>query len=165
MILIVADTGPINYLIQTGYIDLLARIAEKTVLPAAVSAELLHPAAPDSVRAWASTPPAWVEIRAATELIKISDLSLADREAITLAKELRASVLLMDDQQARRCAATFGVLTLGTVGLLEAAAARGFVALPVALEKLQATSCFLAEEIIENALKRDVEMRSRGIGS
>ena len=34
MILIVADAGPINYLIQIGHIDLLAKLAEKTVLPA-----------------------------------------------------------------------------------------------------------------------------------
>ena len=69
MILIVADTGPINYLIQIGHIDLLAKLAEKTVLPRSVSAELLHPAAPDAVRAWASEPPDWIEIRAATTQI------------------------------------------------------------------------------------------------
>ena len=34
MILIVADTGPINYLIQIGQIELLAQLVEKTVLPA-----------------------------------------------------------------------------------------------------------------------------------
>ena len=33
MILIVADTGPINYLIQIGHIELLARLVQKTVLP------------------------------------------------------------------------------------------------------------------------------------
>lgn len=161
MILIVADTGPINYLIQIGSVHVLEKLAEKTVLPASVVSELMHSAAPEAVRAWARAIPAWVEIRSAKKLIEIPDLSLADREAIALASELRASVLLMDDQQARRSAAKFGVATIGTVGLLEIAAARNLLALPATLEKLRATSCFLPEELIESALRRDAG-RSRG---
>lgn len=159
MILIVADTGPINYLIQIGHVELLSQLVEKTVLPASVQAELLHEAAPAVVRAWAARPPAWVEIRAAEQIISAKDISPADREAISLAKELNASVLLMDDSQARRCAARLGVVTMGTVGLLEAAAARDLISLRAALEKLRATSCFLAEELIENALQRDADRR------
>ena len=159
MILIVADAGPINYLVQIGHIDLLPKLAERTVLPASVAAELLHPSAPEAVRAWTAAPPAWVEVRAAKRLIDAPDISAADREAITLAKELAASVLLMDDQQARRCATRLNVVTMGTLGLLEMAAARNLIALPLALEKLRGTSCFVADEIIESALHRDAERR------
>lgn len=159
MILIVADTGPINYLIQIGQIALLSRLAWKVVLPRSVMAELSHPAAPEVVRAWAAAPPAWVEIGAATQLIDEQDISDTDREAITLAIELGASVLLMDDQQARRFAARLGVVTIGTVGMLEVAAARELVVLPDALARLRETSCFLTEEIIENAVQRDAARR------
>lgn len=120
MILMVADTGPINYLTQIGEIDLLSKLAKKTVIPESVAAELRHPNAPASVRAWALAPPEWVEICSASRLIEAPDLATADREAITLAQDLGASVLLMDDQQARRCAARLGIATIGTVGLLEA---------------------------------------------
>jgi len=161
MILIVADTGPINYLIQIGHIDLLAALVDTTVLPASVAVELRHARAPDAVRAWAAAPPGWVQIRSATELVNADDLSVADREAIALAKELHASVLLMDDQQARRCAARFGVLTIGTLGLLEVAASRDLVSLRDALEKLRGTSCFLTEEVIAEVLRRDTEIRSK----
>ena len=99
MILIVVDTGPINYLIQIGHIDLLSIPADKTVLPSSVRAELLN---------------------AAKQVIGPGDISDTDREAIALARELNASFLLMDDQQARRCASTLEVITLGTLGLLEA---------------------------------------------
>ena len=116
MILIVADTGPINYLIQIGQIELLAQLVEKTVLPASVQTELLHDAAPVAVRTWAANPPAWVEIRATKQTIEAKDISDADREAIALARELNASVLLMDDSQARRCAARLGVFTMRTLG-------------------------------------------------
>ena len=51
MILVVADTGPVNYLVQTGDIGVLRVLAEKVVLPASVLAELRHPNAPAAVRA------------------------------------------------------------------------------------------------------------------
>ena len=159
MILVVADTGPVNYLIQIGCIGLLAEIAAKTVLPASVQAELVDRAAPDGVRAWAAAPPAWVEIRAAEQLVMAKDISPADREAIALARELGAAVLLMDDRHARLCAASLGVVTMGTVGLLGVAAARDLVSLPLALERLRGTSCFLTENLIENALERAAARR------
>ena len=149
MILIVADTGPINYLVQIGEIDFLPRLVEKVVLPGSVRAELLHEGAPVAVRTWASNPPSWVEVRSATQRIEDQDISTTDREAIAPARELSASFLLMDDSHARRSAARLGVKTMGTLGLLEAAAARGMISLRPALEKLRATSCFLADELIE----------------
>ncbi len=162
MILVVADTGPVNYLVQTGEMGVLHAMAEKVVLPASVLVELRHPEAPPAVRAWAAAPPEWVEVRAAAGEIGSPDISPADREGISLALELRATVLLMDDQQARRHAARLGVATMGTVGILEAAAERGLLELPAALERLRATSCFLSDEVIEGALRRDAERRGTG---
>jgi predicted nucleic acid-binding protein len=162
MTLVVADTGPINYLVQIGCVGVLPRVVEKVVIPSSVRVELLHEAAPDAVRAWAASAPSWVEFRAATLLIEARDISYADREAISLAQELRAPLLLMDDQKARQCASASGVATIGTVGLLEKAAARDLVVLSEALRKLQATSFFITDEIVENALKRDAERRRRG---
>lgn len=159
MILIVADTGPINYLIENGQIELLSRLAHRVVLPHLVVAELQHPAAPELVRRWVAAPPAWVEIRTATQLIAEQGISDTDREAIALALELSASVLLMDDQQARRCAARLGVATMGTIGILEVAAGRDLVMLSEVLAKLRETSCFVTDEIIEAALQRDAERR------
>lgn len=161
MILIVADTGPINYLIQIDCIELLAKLAEKTVLPASVVAELLHPGAPEAVRMWMAAPPSWVEARVPMQSVEEPDLSATDREAIALAAELEASVLLMDDQHARRCATRHGVTTMGTVGLLEVAAARHLIELSATLQKLRETSCFLTDEIVANALQRNaVRQRS-----
>ncbi len=155
MVLVVADTGPINYLIQIGCIEVLASLADSTVLPRAVHTELSHPAAPDSVRKWVEKLPGWVVVKNAISSVEAPDISATDREAIALAMELHAKALLMDDQQARRCAATLGVPTMGTVGILEAAAAKGLVDLPTALSALRETSCYLSEAVIENALARD----------
>lgn len=39
MKLVVADTGPLNYLVQLGMVDVLARLVETVVLPESVHAE------------------------------------------------------------------------------------------------------------------------------
>ena len=46
MRLIIADTGPINYLVLIGNIELLPILFENVILPSAVQAELTDPDAP-----------------------------------------------------------------------------------------------------------------------
>jgi uncharacterized protein len=54
MIIVVADTSPINYLVQIRAIDVLPRFFDEVVLPRAVHRELLHPSTPEAVRRWVS---------------------------------------------------------------------------------------------------------------
>jgi len=157
MILIVSDTGPVNYLILIGHIDLMHRLADRVLLPSGVRLELLNPMAPLLVREWAANLPGWIEVQSAANPAPAEGLSPADSEAIALAKELGATLLLTDDRQARRCAAALGVSTMGTLGFLEIGAQRGLISLPDALKKLRATSCYLSDELIESALLRDRE--------
>ncbi len=87
------------------------------------------------------------------------ELSVADREAISLARELQA-LLLMDDRRARLAATDQAVRTIGTLGILEAAAAKGVISLPSALELLRTTSMFISDELLSQALRRDSARRS-----
>jgi predicted nucleic acid-binding protein len=64
MRLVVADTGPLNYLVLIDAIELLPKLFEKVFAPEAVRAELLNQDAPAVVRAWATHPPSWLEVRA-----------------------------------------------------------------------------------------------------
>jgi len=52
MRLVVADTGPLNYLLLIEAIDLLPKLFDRVFIPAAVHRELAHPLAPGPVRAW-----------------------------------------------------------------------------------------------------------------
>jgi predicted nucleic acid-binding protein len=63
MRLVVADTGPINYLVLIGAIEVLPKLFEQILVPAAVCNELSHADAPPPVRAFISRMPAWLEIR------------------------------------------------------------------------------------------------------
>lgn len=162
MKLIVADTGPLNYLIQIGCEDVLRELVASVVLPAGVLDELRTAGAPDGVRSWANALPAWVEVREPESWIPVeSGISDADRSAISLAREIGA-LLLMDDRGGRAAATRHAVTTIGTLGILEAAAAKKLIHLPDALARLGATSMFLSAELIAAALQRDIARREAG---
>ena len=62
MQLVIADTSPINYLIQIHQIELLPLLFERIALPSTVQSELSHVRAPLPVRQWIVNPPSWLEI-------------------------------------------------------------------------------------------------------
>jgi predicted nucleic acid-binding protein len=101
--LIVADTGPINYLVLIGAIDVLPILFEKVILPSAVRAELMDPDAPNSVRSWIADPPVWLEVNETParqfEHGSMEGLDAGEAAAIALASSLRADLLLMDDRK------------------------------------------------------------------
>ena len=43
---VVADTGPLNYLVQINAVDLLPKLFGRIIVPAAVHDELRHPRTP-----------------------------------------------------------------------------------------------------------------------
>ena len=56
MLVVIADTSPIRYLVQIGHIDLLHRLFAAVSIPAEVARELSDPSAPPAVRAWIESP-------------------------------------------------------------------------------------------------------------
>ena len=100
MRLVIADTGPINYLILIGHIDLLPRMFEHVALPSAVQAELSNSLAPLPVRRWIASLPPWLEIHETTGLSQVSGLDEGETAAIALAESLHADLLLIDERMA-----------------------------------------------------------------
>jgi predicted nucleic acid-binding protein len=123
--------------------------------------ELRADGAPPEVRAWGQLLPGWVRVEVPAELIPPDpSLSLADRVAISLAVEKRL-LLVIDDRRARDIAKGYGLVTIGTLGILEAAAAANLISLPEALERLRRTSIFLSSLHIDQALDRDSVRRMK----
>jgi predicted nucleic acid-binding protein len=153
--ILVADTGPINYLILSGYIGLIERLYGSLILPAAVHRELLHPNAPLIVRHWAGTLPNWVQVHASEDSSRFAELGLGEREALALAIEVKASFLLIDETKGRSVAVANGVPVKGILAVLEEASAKQWIDLPQAIEKLRATSIFLSDDIVQAVLRRN----------
>ena len=153
--IVVADTGPVHYLILCGQAELLRQLFGSLLIPPAVHREMLHPQAPAAVRGWASAMPTWANVRSPTDASRFSNLGPGEREAISLALEVKADFVLMDETLGRQVAVQNGVPVKGTLGVLEEAAGRGLIDLRAATNLLKTTGIFLAEEIIEAALERD----------
>jgi predicted nucleic acid-binding protein len=161
MILVVADTGPIRYLVLIEAIEVLARLYDRVVLPQAVFAELTHAHAPEAVQRWAVALPDWAEVRKASGVVMAGVLDLGETEAIALAQELHADSLLLDEVEARQFALRLGLPVAGTVGVLEKAAERGWIDLAEALHRLTRTNFRIAPELLREALTRDGARRDR----
>ena len=149
-----ADTGPINYLILIGNIQVLPVLFEKIILPSVVRDELTQPKTPQLVRSWIADPPDWLDIRST---IPANDLSLAEldageKAAIALATAIHADLLLMDDRRGVKAARSRGFRVAGTLAILGMAARRGLLNLTEALDRLKGTSFHYRQEIIDQFL-------------
>jgi len=65
-------------------------------------AELEHEDTPAAVRRWAGALPSWVEVRTPRCPSAATKLDWGEREAIFLALEVKADLVLIDDRAARR---------------------------------------------------------------
>ena len=108
---VIADTTPLNYLVRLGLGELLPQSYGDVYIPLAVLSELSHAGTPAEVRTWVESPPAWLRIVTMRKLDETlnPELGLGEREAISLALELRPEALLMDDLEARSGCGSSGV--------------------------------------------------------
>jgi len=86
--IVVADTGPLHYLILLDHVELLHRFYGHVVVPDAVAIKLSSPSAPSPVRDWMARAPPWLSV-VPVESDKVQaitdDLDLGERAAIALA--------------------------------------------------------------------------------
>jgi predicted nucleic acid-binding protein len=158
-VIVLSDTSPLNYLVLIGHVDVLPILFGEVVVPKGVSDELQRSGAPEAVRLWVASRPTWLVIRTPSRTDDSIELGMGEVEAISLAMELHADLLLMDDRLGRRAAESRGLSVAGTINVLEAAAERDLLDLPVAVAKLRHTNFHISEQILANALAADVERR------
>lgn len=155
MRIVVADAGPINYLVQIEQIDLLPVLFETVFIPEKVWDELRHIKAAAKVRLRLEAPPSWVEIAATDSEAPdpaLSRLDDGERAAIQLAVRISAELMLMDDRAGVAVARSKGFAVTGTLGILDLAARRGLILLGDALERLKATNFRYRPEILDALL-------------
>ena len=164
MRLVIADTGPLHYLVLIDAIMLLPQLYGAVLVPEIVCEELRHPRTPAPVRAWLATNPAWLEPQPTSPLAALPFPNLGDgeRAAIALAQAAHAALVLMDDREGIAMVRAQGLQATGTLGVLELAAMSGLIDLPPALARLKATNFRYRPELLEALLARH---RERGGGS
>jgi predicted nucleic acid-binding protein len=160
---VVADTSPFNYLILIDQIALLPALYRRIIVPPAVLyEEPLHFDSPPPVRAWAASLPPWLDDRQVSGALdaNLQHLERGEQEAITLARELRVVLLLMDDKDGRQAAEQRGLTVFGTLGVLERGAEQGLVDMPEVLTRLLATNFCASARVIQELLARDAARKA-----
>lgn len=121
MIIVVSDSSPIISLAAVGRLDLLRSLYHQIIIPEAVYQEIIK----DRVHR-----PGFTEVSQADWIFtkSISDQKLSnilsmnlhkgEAEAIVLATELRANLLLVDERKGRTAAKRLGVEVVGVLGVL-----------------------------------------------
>jgi predicted nucleic acid-binding protein len=161
--IVIADTSPLNYLIRLGQSNLLRNIYGRVLVPRAVLIELKHPDAPAEVRAWAFAPPAWLEETQAQQLdTSLSlELGVGEREAISLALEVHADLLLIDERAGRKEAEARHIAVTGTLAVLLQGSIRGYIDFPQTMKQLHQYG-FRTSRPIEAALMARYEQIKKG---
>lgn len=121
--LAVSNTSPISNLAFIGRLDLLKLQFETLWIPPEVERELaLHPD-PDALAAIQDALNSqWIRTAPVSNLHLVSLLSLqlhrGEAEAISLASEMKANVVLIDEQEGRQLASALGLSVTGVLGVL-----------------------------------------------
>jgi len=152
--LVVTDTGPLNYLVLIGEIDILPRLFDRVLTPQSVIAELDHSRTPNAVQKWVANRPAWLSVGSTPPIteLPLPTLDNGERAAIALALSEKANLLLIDERAGARAALANGLSVVGTVGMLEMAARLGMVDLSAAFTRLRATSFRIRQQVLDGSL-------------
>jgi len=157
-LIVVSDTSPLNYLILTETVHVLPSIFGRVYAPSAVIRELSHRRSPEAVRTWASSPPEWLTVQDPAHTGP-SNLGPGEAAAISLALELKADWVVIDDRDGSRQATGRGLNVVGTLGILEEAAKRRLIDIEQKTKELKATSFRASERLYQTVLERVREQK------
>lgn len=156
--IVVSNTSPLTNLAAIGQFNLLQALFNEIYIPIAVESELSAGGNmwPGSIEVKNAN---WVQVRSVSNQVLIDalrlDLDWGESAAVALALELKADLVLLDEQSGRYAAQHFNLKVMGVVGLLIRAKQLGFIAeVRSLLDRLrQEAGFYLVEQVYQHALK------------
>ncbi len=136
--IVVCDTSPLCYLILIDCVEILPQLFGRITIPNAVCTELLDEGSYIQVQNWIAQPPSWLEIQTTTSLLPnlSNKLGIGEQETISLAIQLNAALIILDDMDARQAAIAQGLNVTGLLGVLYRAGTQDIIDFPNAISKL-----------------------------
>lgn len=128
--IVVSDTSAIINLAAVGQLSLLEQLYGTVLIPPAVRTEITA-GGPNAPGAVAVNSLAWIRsVPIANEALVIAlsgQLDRGEAEAVALALEQRADLLLVDERRGRSVATNVGLKVVGLLGVLLEAKAKGLL--------------------------------------
>jgi len=165
--IVVSDTTPLNYLILIEAAQVLPALFGRVYTPTAVIQELSDPRGPQPVKAWASSPPEWLAVQEPTQVDETLPKALhkGELDAISLAQELGADWILIDERKASRAAESRGLRVAGTLGILEEGGARNLLDYGKAIDRLVKQTSFYVTDVVLRESENRYHDRKQAQGS
>jgi predicted nucleic acid-binding protein len=143
---VISDASCLILLANIGELELLKKVYTQIITTKEVATEYGFPL------------PDWIEIQSPHNLQRQKTLEqqidLGEASAIALAVELNNSLIILDDNRARKIAEQLGLTVTGTIGVLITAKRKGIIAsVAIYLEKLKNAGLYLSKTLEEIALK------------
>ncbi|MEO1147792.1 MAG: DUF3368 domain-containing protein [Cyanobacteria bacterium J06638_22] len=125
------------------------------IIPLAVADELGAAQAPLVVRNWILNPPDWLQIQSVenSEIVNPSKLDPGEQEAILLAEQINADLIILDDKATRTIAAQLQLKTIGLLGILKDAANEGLLDLEAAFDQLRDAGFWVSPGLLDRLLQ------------
>jgi predicted nucleic acid-binding protein len=129
-LIVVSDTSPVLNLARIGHLTLLPALYHRVLIPSGVDTELRNAAAEVS-EAIGLARETWLAVATPNDQKRVrqfrQDLDLGEAEAIALALERQADLLLVDERRGRRAATAAGLTVIGLLGVVAQAKRSGLI--------------------------------------
>ena len=156
--IVVSDTSPIVNLAAVGQLELLRQLYEKVVIPQAVYDEILS-AGPGHPGVAEVATFDWIETKQVENRTVVASLELeldpGEAEAIALAIELRAELLLLDERKGRTVASHLGLKFIGILGILIEAKHKALIPAvkPIVDDLIQKAGFWISQQLYDFILQ------------
>jgi len=173
MALVVCDSSTLIHLTSIGRLALLQTFYEQITIPPAVWNEVVEQGAGrvGAQEVAEACQAGWILLSAPSDQPLVSllrrDLDAGESEAIALALERKADLILLDETEARRIAERYGLAKTGVIGLLIRAWREGLIdSLRAELDRLQTEGGFwieagLVQQILESIAQDSQQQQNR----
>ena len=114
--MIVSNSSPIIILAKQGMLDMLKKCFKEVIIPESVYEEIMHKSGtPEAIALNHAIKEKWISVQKVAVMVKLETKKIGqgEKEAISLAYKHK-SLLLIDDDSAKKYASIFGVEFHGT---------------------------------------------------
>ena len=156
--IVVSNTSPIINLAVVGQLQLLRQLYGQILIPQAVHHEIVVVGLgqPGAAQVKSSD---WIEMHLVSNRVLVASLQLkvdeGEAEAIALAAELKADLVLLDERKGRVAASHLGLRFIGLLGILVEAKHKGLVSAtkPILDELIEKAGFWVAQDLYDRVLQ------------
>lgn len=159
--IVVSNTTPLIALAWLDQLALIPALFGQLHIPQAVHDEIFYK--PEAIGTVELASTDWLIVHPVTNTLSVNllrdQLDAGESEAIVLASELRAELLLIDERRGRRKALQYGLEVTGTLGILIRSRQLQLVGpLRPMLDKLRLLPFFVSQELYQQTLRHVGEL-------